>query len=186
VLVVVVDRDAAHWHETLKTVHRDLFNLHKTDPLAPVQLEVIDRATDEAIQRLIGAGLLSKTTRATRPLSSGDNDEEAVPLTAEEQAKSLAHRDRAARKLKMARVLGNTGFSEEARPALLDAIHALGSAFAVERRLPEPAELQDALQPPLSHCWAGALPLLKNFVQDPAANWKPVAEQMIHLATVSR
>jgi hypothetical protein len=69
---------------------------------------------------------------------------------------------------------------------LLDAIHALGSAFAVERRLPEPAELQDALQPPLSHSWSGALPLLKNFVHNPEAAWKPAAEQITHMAAVSQ
>jgi hypothetical protein len=78
----------------------------------------------------------------------------------------------------MARVLGEGGFGEEARPALLDAIHALGCALAVERRLPEPSDVKDFFQPPLSHCWAGALPVLKAFVNDPAADWKPVAERL--------
>jgi hypothetical protein len=183
VLLVVVDRDATRWHETLKSIHRDLFDSRKTDPLAPVQLEVIDRATDEAIRRLIGAGLLGKTTRATRPLFPPDENAEAAPLTAEEQTKVRAHRERAARKLKMARVLGNTGFSDEARPALLEVIHALGNALAVECRLPEPAEVKDALQPPLSHCWAGALPILKTFIRDPVTTWKPVAERLASLMT---
>jgi superfamily II DNA/RNA helicase len=183
VLLVVVDRDATRWHETLKSIHRDLFDSRKTDPLAPVQLEVIDRATDEAIRRLIGVGLLDKTTRATRPLFPPDENAEAAPLTAEEQTKVRAHRERAARKLKMARVLGNTGFSDEARPALLEVIHALGNALAVERRLPEPADVMDALQPPLSHCWAGALPILKTFIRDPVTTWKPVAERLASLVT---
>jgi hypothetical protein len=168
----------------LKSIHRDLFDSRKTDPLAPVQLEVIDRATDEAIQRLIGARLLGKTTRGMRPLFPPDENAEAAPLTAEEQAKARAHRERAARKLKMARVLGNTGFSDEARPALLEAIHALGNALAVERRLPEPAEVKDALQPPLSHCWAGALPILKTFIRDPVTIWKPVAERLASMMTI--
>jgi len=64
----------------------------------------------------------------------------------------------------MARVLGNAGFADEARSALLDAIHGMGSALAVERRLPEPAELKDALQPPLSHRWGVVFLRLKNAV----------------------
>ncbi len=186
VLVVVVDRDAAQWREKLDSVHREMFGQGKTDPLAPVQLEVIDRATDDAIQRLIGAGLLSKTTRAARPLFPAEENAAAAPLSAEECLRVKTHGAGAARKLKMARVLGNSGFGDEARPALLDAIHALGRAFAVERRLPEPAVAKDALQPPLSHCWAGALPILKAFIDEPAAAWEPVAQQLAGLRTVGQ
>lgn len=178
VLMVVVERDAAQWREKLNALHAELFGPGKTDPLAPVQLEVLDRATDEAIQRLIAAGLISKTTRAARPLLPSGENAEAAPLSAEEQAKAKAHRDRAARKLKMARVLGEGGFGEETRPALLDAIHALGCALAVKRRLPEPSDVEGLLQPPLSHCWAGALPLLKIFVHDSGTDWKPVAQRL--------
>jgi hypothetical protein len=96
-------------------------------------------------------------------------------LTAEELAKDKSHRERAARKLKMARVLGEGGFSDEARPALLDAMLGMARALAVEQRLPEPANLEDALQPPLSHGWANILPALNTFVQKSAADWKPVA-----------
>jgi hypothetical protein len=184
VLMVVVERDSTQWREALKSIHRDLFDSRKTDPLAPVQLEVIDRATDEAIQRLIGAGLISKTIRATRPLFPPADNAETAPLSAEELAKAKTHRDLAARKLKMARVLGNTGFGDEARPALLEAIHALGNALAVERRLPEPSEVKDAMQPPLSHCWAGALPILKTFIRDPVTIWKPVAERLASMMTI--
>jgi superfamily II DNA/RNA helicase len=186
VLMVVVERDATQWRETLKSIHRDCFDPRKTDPLAPVQLEVIDRATDEAIQRLIGMGLISKTTRATRSLFPSEDNTEVAPLSAEELAKAKTHRELAARKLKMARVLGNTGFSDEARSALLEAIHAVGRALAVERRLPEPAEVKDTLQPPLSHCWAEALPILKTFIRDPAITWKPVAERLASLMTAQK
>ena len=74
--------------EKLKSLHWELFGPGKTDPLAPVQLEVIDRATDEAIQRLIAAGLIGGTTRATRPLLPPANPAEAAPLSPEEQAKA--------------------------------------------------------------------------------------------------
>jgi hypothetical protein len=178
VLFVVVERDAAQWLEKIKSLHGELFGAGKTDPLAPVQLEVLDRATDEAIQRLITAGLMSPTTRASRPLLPADNSAEATALSSAEQAKAKAHRDGAARQLKLARVLGEGGFSEEARPALLEAIHGFGRALAVERRLPEPAAAKDVLQPPLSHGWSGALPTLNAFFQTPQADWKPVAEAL--------
>ena len=182
VLVVVVDRNPLDGGEKLKTLHDELFGRGKTDPLAPVQLEVVDRATDEAIQRLIGMGLISGTTRATRPLFPSDAGSEAAPLSAEETAKVKTLREQAARKVKMARVLGNTGFAEEARAALLEAMHELGHALAVERRLPEPPKLDDALQPPVSHGWGDTLPVLRGFVKEAASDWKPVAERLALLA----
>ncbi|HEY3916098.1 MAG TPA: DEAD/DEAH box helicase [Verrucomicrobiae bacterium] len=176
VLVVVVDREAASWRETLNSLHSDLFGPGKADPLASVQLEVIDRATEETIQRLIAAGLISKTARAARQLFPGQENAGPVALSTEERTKAKVHRERATRKLKMARVLGEGGFGEEARLALLEAIQTFAGALAVEHRLPEPSELKDALQPPLSHCWADALPTLKTFLQQPGSDWKPTAE----------
>ena len=40
----------------------------------------------------------------------------------------------------------------EARPALLEGIHALSCALAVERRLPVPNEIRHVIEAPLSHC----------------------------------
>jgi hypothetical protein len=176
VLVVVVERDPAQWSEKLKCLHTEVCGPGKTDPLTPVQLEVIDRGTDEAIQRLIAAGLISKTTRASRPLFPLSGGAESAPLSAEELARAKSLRESATRKLKMARVLGEGGFGDEARSALCDAMLGIACALAVECRLPEPAELKDTLQPPLSNYWADALTTLKKFLQEPATDWKPVAE----------
>ena len=181
VLVVVVDRNPLEWREKLKAIHADWFGPGKTDPLAPVQLEVLDRATDEAIQRLIAMGLLNQTTRATRSLLPAAAPAEAAPLSAAELARAKAHHATAARKLNMARVLGNGGFADEARAALLDAIHGMGKVLAVEQRLPEPPELKDALQPPISHGWGEALPSLRGFVHDPALPWLPLAGELANL-----
>ena len=68
VLYVVVDRDAAQWRERLNDLHGDFFGPGLSDPLSPVQLEVVDRATHEALERLTAAGLIAMTTRASRPL----------------------------------------------------------------------------------------------------------------------
>jgi hypothetical protein len=172
----VVDRDAATWSNQLEKVHAELFGPGKADPLAPVRLEVIDRATDETIQRLIAAGLITRTIRATRPLFPGGGTAESTPLSTEEQTKARAFRDRAARQLKMATVLGAGDFADEARQALLGTIHTLAGALAVEHRLPEPPALPDSLQAPLSHLWGEALPLLRAFTENPGSPWKPVAD----------
>jgi hypothetical protein len=78
----------------------------------------------------------------------------------------------------MARLLGGGELLEEARAALLDAAQSLGRALAVESRSPEPATLDDALLPPLSHGWKEALTSLRGFVADPTAPWQPVAERL--------
>ena len=175
---MVVDREAANWREKLAALPADLFGPGKTDPLVPVQLEVIDRATDEAIQRLTAAGRLAKTTRAQRPLFPLEDAAGDAVLSAEEMAKAKLHREQAARKLKLARVLGEGGFGEEARPALLEFLRTFATALAVEHRLPEPLEPADALQVPLAQHWAGALRVLKTFVEAPGSDWKPGADYL--------
>ncbi len=98
------------------------------------------------------------------------------PLTEEEKSKAAAYRQAASRKLKMARVLGSGDFLEEARTAILDAIQPLARALAVENRLPEPASLEDALLPPLSHTWGEALTCIRQSVNEPTQPWPPVLE----------
>ena len=64
---------------------------------------------------------------------------------------------------------------------MLDGIHELGKALAIERRLPEPAAVSDVLLPPLAQGWAEALPILADFVHNPQAASKPVAERLASL-----
>jgi superfamily II DNA or RNA helicase len=178
VLVVVVKRDSAQWREQIKGIYSELFRNGQTDPLAPVQLEILDEATDEAIQRMIGMGLLTKTTRATRPLIPANEESATTTLRPEEQEQMKKYREHAARKLKMATVLGESGFGEEARPALLEAIHAFGRAEAVQTRMPLPTELKDVALPPLSNCWAAQAAAVRNYISDPSADWKAAAQTL--------
>ena len=135
---------------------------------------MIDRATDEAIQNLMAAGLLAKTVRAARPLFPEGEAVTLPPLSGAEQAKIEELRAQSGRKLKMARLLGDGEFLDEARAALLAAIQALGQALAVENRLPEPSAPEETIQAPLSICWRDALPLVRGFVSDRTQPWKPV------------
>ncbi len=149
VLYVVVDRDAAAWREPLNDLHGELFGRGKCDPMAPVRLEIVDRATHDALDRLSAAGLITLTTRTSRPLfPEPEATPEPPPISAEERAAADAHRLAAARKLKIGALLGGGGLAEEARVALLEAILLFGRALAVEARLPEPSSTDETLLPP--------------------------------------
>jgi hypothetical protein len=174
-LYVVVERDAAQWRERLNSLHHDYFSNGKADPLAPVRLEVVDRATHDALQRLIAAGLVTRTTRVTRSLWPMDESTTSPPpLSEAERERAGAYRSQAARKLKVAGVLAGGDLCEEARLALLDAIEPLGRALAVENRLPEPHSLEDALLPPLGTAWKEALPLVRNFLREASQPVSPI------------
>ncbi len=182
VLYVVVERDAAQYRQQLAPLHEEYFGPGRWDPLAPVRLEVIDQATDEALQRLMDAGLIARTMRASLPLWPAEAPESAPPaLSAAELEKLAAQRQHAARKLKMARVLNEAGLAEEARAALLEGVVPLGCALAIQNRLPEPAAPKDALLPPLASCWKEALPLLRAFTNEATRPCQPVLEALAQL-----
>jgi hypothetical protein len=179
VLYVVVDRDAARWREHLATLHEDYFGPSRSDPLAPVRLEVIDRATDEALGRLIELGLVTPVTRAIRPLGpEGSADSQPPPLSDEEKTKAAAARQLASRKLKMARLLQQGDLADEAVPALQEAALALARALAIENHYPAPSELDDALLPPLSVHWGNALQPLRSFQAGPAEIVEPLIQAL--------
>jgi superfamily II DNA or RNA helicase len=162
VLLAVVDADAALWREKLITLHKDFFADGQPDPLSRV--EVIDRATDEALKRMMETGLIAPATRAVRSLySRNGNAHSPVPLSETEKQKALAYWQKSNRKLKMALLMENGGLAEEAREACLEAVLLLGRVLAVENRLPEPAEVNEALKAPLSLYWAEALPAVSEF-----------------------
>ncbi len=165
VLCVVVERDAAQWQNVLEALHREHFGEGR------VRLEVIDRAMDESLRRMIDAGLLINATSATRPL--WPNCAGPIPLTDSERERAASHRKQAARKIRMAALLSGGGLAEEARAALLDAVEPLGCALAIENRLAEPASFEDALLPPLSVLWKEALPILRSFIQNPSQSVSP-------------
>lgn len=174
VLYVVVERDSAQYRERLAQLHADYFGPGKTDPLSPVRLEIVDRAVDETLERLIEAGLVARTTRASRPLFPADPAAAAPPpLSEAEQAKIAQYRQLAARKLKMARLLLTGELLEEARNAFQESLLPLAKGLAVENRMPEPGSLEDALLPPLALHWKEALEPLRQFQQDAGAACQP-------------
>ena len=184
VLYVVVDAEREKWEKDLRGLHRHHFGPGHGDPLAPVRLEVVDRATDLALQRLIEAGLVVPTSHATRPLFSVDGLSCGIlPLSDDEQQKVAQLKRISARKLKMARVVLAAGLEEDVRAPLLDALLAMGRAFAVEQRLPEPTLVHEALLPPISPSWESNLPLLREFSIESAHPCAPVLEVLSRLVS---
>jgi ERCC4-related helicase len=179
VLYVIVDHDAVQWREKLNRLHGEFFGPGKYDPLSPVRLEVVDRATDEILNRLVETGLIARTARAARPLWPADASlATPMPLSESERVKAAGFRQQAARKLKMAAVLSAGGFDEEAHAALSDAILPLARALAVEKRLPEPATQQEAMIPPMAPVWGNTLASLRGFSSTSQAPIGPLIQQL--------
>ena len=175
-LLVVVDRDPPFYREKLSSLHDNLFGPGRSDPLAPVQLEVIDRATDEALEKLIAAGVIARTIRTTRPLFPVS--EAPVPLSKEEQAKAAAHRAEASHHMKIARLLAEGGFPKEARPRLIETALNLAKALCIEQRLTCPETIEEAFRPPCSHVWQDSFPVLWSFISDPEGDSKIAIERL--------
>ena len=176
VVLVVVERDAPLWQERLAELHAEFFGPGRSDPLAPVQLQVIDRATDQAMQRLIQAGLLGPATRAIRALLPQGEASQPAPLSETERQTVNAHRAQAARKLRMGRLLAEGDLNAEALAAFRESLLWVARALAVQNRIPEPADLKEATIPPVATFYGDELSLVRGFVANEVAPWQPVAE----------
>ena len=171
-LYVVVESQAALHRPRLESLHAEY--CAELESVAPVRLEVLDRATHEALERLIAAGLIAPISRAARPLHP--IAETPIPLSPVELSRARAHRDVAARKLKMSRLLAAGGLADEARPPLIDAALALGRALAIETRLPEPGALDEALLAPLAATWGAQALAVREFHEQAATDGQAAAE----------
>jgi hypothetical protein len=176
VMYVVVEREAAQYRGRLETLHQEYFG--EQDPLAPVHLEVIERSAHEALERLIASGLVSLTTRGNRVLFPVSQEAAPAPLTPEQLSEIAALRKQAERKVKMATILGEGDFAEDARPPLLEAIMLRGRALAIESRFDPPRDVEEALRLPFSGSWKSALQPLRDYIALPDADWRSVAEEL--------
>lgn len=164
-VVLVVANDVEKYRPYIESLHEELFTGKNAELGAPVQMEVIDETTAQALERLEASGLISSTFRTSRPLT-GDQAKETPsppPLTEEELSAVKNARELAARRLKMAEVLSQAELLEEARPPLLEAIQQSARALAITNRLPEPSNFEEALSPPLALHFAEILPQLQEY-----------------------
>jgi len=170
VLLVVVERDSSVWRERLRPAYKKLVGNRQSGPPDDIRLEVVDRSTQEAVQRLCEAGLLQMRIRATRHLHP-ETGVASTPLSDEERAQIASRRDCFKRKLKMARILAGEDLLDEARDALREAILFAGRVIAGEARLPEPSNLEEVLVSPLAARWGDHRPLIHEFLANPAGEF---------------
>jgi superfamily II DNA or RNA helicase len=173
VLLVVVERDSSVWRERLRPAYEKLVGNRQSGPPDDIRLEVVDRSTQEAVQRLCDAGLLQMRIRATRHLHP-ETGVASTALSDEERAQIASRRDCFKRKLKMARILAGEDLLDEARDALREAILFAGRVIAGEARLPEPSNLEEVLVSPLAARWGDHLPLIHEFLANPAGELDPL------------
>ena len=107
---------------------------------APVN--VIDRATHEAMLRLAEAGFVSLPTEGMREIFPGPDRE--TPQTDHRIVCANALVERAQRKLKAATLLEGGGFGEEARTPAVEAACLAAGALAALRGVEEPADAEGA------------------------------------------
>ncbi len=178
VLLLVVERDADRWREELRPLEAQYFG-DKTsggEPPPSVRLEVVDRTTSDLLRRLAESGVVSPSLRASRVLYPPETGL-ASPISAPEQTRARLAREQHARRVKMARLLAAEEMTEEARAAVVVAIHEMGRALAIEHRISEPSNALGAVAPPLDAYWPGgdsALVTLRMFLADERAPLQPV------------
>lgn len=183
VLLLVVDQDAPGWQSKLGPLHQEYFGPGKCDPLAPVRLEVIDQATRDTMARLQESGLITSAIRAARVLYPQGEIQLGPALTDEQKQKINLQKQQAARKHKMGRLLAEGGLNEEARIALLEAIHCVARSLSIEHGLPEPDELNLRALLPMSGILGEQMPAIRSYVLNVGASWKLISEILQRILT---
>ena len=142
------------------------------------QVDILDRTTFDAIERLVKAGLLQHTDTARRDLL----DVTAIPAgpppwTAEGEARLREDTARAERCLRRTQVLGNADFPEEAVASLRDSLLPIATARSIRERWTIPTTHSELLADPWPSRWSNTSPtvqqLLNSTAADPLLAWRP-------------
>jgi hypothetical protein len=141
VFVAVLDTDAA-------TVVREREHLAQAGADAPA-VEVLDRATHETIERLTASGVLHAGGEAAHDVVRAPGlPPSAEMVTRQRLAKCAEFLGGAERKLRMALLLAQGGFAEEAMPALNACLDLANTARATMSGEVGDAEGEAAVPPP--------------------------------------
>jgi hypothetical protein len=96
------------------------------------------------------------------------------------KSKSPGYRQKSSRKVKIALCSKAAVLSK--RPVRQPWKRFSGPALAVENRVPEPAELNEALQAPLSLYWGEVLPAISEFAALPSSPATQIAQKLQKIA----
>lgn len=156
-LVVVVEHGAqarAPWVEDLR--QESFAKLE--DPKSTPRIEVLDRATFEAIERMMVAGLIVAVPQERRDLLADPvvTPPSPPPLSEEELKRLGEAKARANHLLRRARVLGEAEFVEESWASLGEVLLPLGIALSIANRHPAPTKVDDLRSAPCNGLWKEA------------------------------
>ena len=137
VLFIVTERDDPIVIERIHAMHR---NRAVDQPV-----HVVSRATAMLLDQLAGSGMVTLNVRATRVLHPHADDRmPAFTLSAAQLQRLQELTEKAVRRLKAARVLGDNGLVEEARQPLAEGLLAAVAIRAIRTGQLEPASLAEA------------------------------------------
>ena len=181
VIVVVADQVVRHQH-VIQEIFQECLDGDQRKQGDRTQLEVIDRATAEALDRLEKAGLIAPTFRSSRPLlPCAEVQEEQQPSFTAAELKSIKeYRAGAKRKLKMARVLADAELFDEVRPPILDAASLIMKMLAVYHHKEMPEDILMSIKPPFSFLWGESLQDIKAFFEKENGDAQSLAEALDH------
>jgi hypothetical protein len=170
-VIVVTVSDPSLYQKAIQEKYHALFGKDPAQGKQSYQLEIIDPTTSETLARLERAGLVTPTTRSSRPLMPKNKKTPSPAALSEDERAALKQtHELAQRKLKMAEVLINAELEDEARPALLQAIIQLGRSHAIANRIPETDQIEELLISPLAQHWGPNLNVIVEFASNESAS----------------
>ncbi len=162
VLLLVVEGDLRSAAACADQVAADWFGKHPRVPL----IEVVTHATYDAMNRLVGQGVLSVPPCAVRTLflrGRGLDQPQLLPGSA--QAREAELRRQAAQAYRKASHLVSRLAFDAARQPLEESVLLLAKAYAVQRQLAEPQNMRQALSEAYSGLWGDIRAVLQELLE---------------------
>ncbi len=171
VLLLVAEGDTVSAAACAERVWADWFGGEERGRAPAV--EVVGRATHEALSRLVARGVLSAPENAVRTLyASGRGLAPPLPAPDSDRARVLELRRQAATAYRRARqLLAGLAF-DAARQPLEESVVLLARAYALPRRLAEPQDVRQAVSEAFAGLWGDTLPVLAELL---TSDGSPVA-----------
>ena len=136
-------------------------------------MEVVGRATHEALKRLISRGVLSEPESTVRTLYvSGRGLAQPRLAPDSEKARVLELRRRAEMACRRARQLVASLSFDAARQPLEESVVLLARAYAMRRRLAEPQDVRQAVSETFTGLWGDTLQVIRQLL---TSDGSPVA-----------
>jgi superfamily II DNA or RNA helicase len=130
------------------------------------QVEVVGRATYDALKRMVAHGVLSEPGKAVRTLYAAERGLAQPRLAPDsEQARTQELRERAAAAFRRARQLIARLSFDAARQPLEESVVALAGAYAVSHRQIAPQDVRQAFSGTFAGLWGDTLPVLAQLLE---------------------